>query len=310
LAIHPEITAQYADKLPEFENFWFQPTLNEMEDYLKLRGYSARTRKAYLGHVSRLAHHTKKELSHIGETEIRRYLLYLRESRQVSHSYVNQAVNAIKILWKQVLRKPLEHVEIPRPKKQSKLPEVLSKEEVVLLLESVKNIKHRAILYTVYSAGLRVGEVVRLEVKDIDSQRMLIRIYQGKGRKDRYTILSEATLQMLRQYSRSVKLSKWLFPGENEEKHIHERSVQKVFERAKNIAKIKKQVSVHSLRHSFATHLLESGTDLRYIQELLGHKNVKTTEVYTHVQQKDVMRIQSPLDTLFRKSNGNRDIHI
>ncbi len=138
--------------------------------------------------------------------------------------------------------------------------------------------------------------MVKLRVSDIDKERMLIRVRQGKGRKDRYTVLSQFTLDLLRTYAQSIKLNDWLFPGETEGIHHHERSVQKIFESAKNRAKIKKEVSLHTLRHSFATHLLESGTDLRYIQELLGHKSSKTTEIYTHVSQKAIMRIRSPLD--------------
>jgi len=189
-------------------------------------------------------------------------------------------------------------IDLERPKKEKKLPEILSKNEISKLLKAVKNLKHKAILYLVYSAGLRVGEVVKLKPTDIDSDRMLIPIIQGKGKKDRYTILSETALSILRQYVKVYKPEHWLFPGQHPDKHLTERSVQKVFDNARIDAKIRKNVSVHNLRHSFATHLLEGGVNLRYIQELLGHSSSKTTEIYTHVTQKNLSNIISPLDTI------------
>lgn len=189
-------------------------------------------------------------------------------------------------------------IDLERPKKEKKLPEILSKNEISKLLKAVKNLKHKAILYLVYSAGLRVGEVVKLKPTDIDSDRMLIHIIQGKGKKDRYTILSETALSILRQYVKVYKPEHWLFPGQHPDKHLTERSVQKVFGNARIDAKIRKNVSVHNLRHSFATHLLEGGVNLRYIQELLGHSSSKTTEIYTHVTQKNLSNIISPLDTI------------
>lgn len=175
---------------------------------------------------------------------------------------------------------------------------MLSKEEVLSLLKSVDNEKHKTILFLIYSAGLRLGEVVRLQINDIDSKRMLIKVIQGKGRKDRYTLLSDVALKQLRKYYSIYKPERWLFPGGKEGSYLTERSVQKIFERACQKAKIRSDVSVHTLRHSFATHLLESGTDLRYIQELLGHSSSKTTEIYTHVTEKKLSNIRSPLDYL------------
>ncbi len=156
-----------------------------------------------------------------------------------------------------------------------------------------------------YSAGLRVGEVVRLRCEDIDIDRKMILVRQGKRRKDRYTMLSEFALGALREYLRRYRPRTWLFPGARYGRHLHERSVQKVFQRAKEKAGIDKQVSVHTLRHSFATHLLEGGTDLRYIQELLGHESSRTTEIYTHVSQRDIGRIRSPLDQLMDGNDGS-----
>ncbi|RZN37554.1 MAG: recombinase XerC [Methanophagales archaeon ANME-1-THS] len=193
--------------------------------------------------------------------------------------------------------------EIKRPKKDKKLPVVLSQAEVSQILSSVSNIKHKAILMLIYSAGLRVGEVVRLKPEDIDSERTLIHIKGAKGKKDRYTMLSDVIIEIFKEYWKRYKPEKWLFMGIKPEKHISTRTVQAIFEHTCEKAGITKGVSVHSLRHSFATHLLESGTDLRYIQELLGHKSSKMTEIYTHVSNKDIGKIKSPLDSLFEKEN-------
>lgn len=169
-------------------------------------------------------------------------------------------------------------------------------EEVKKVLAQVQNIKHKAILYLTYSSGLRIGEVVRLKPEDIDQERSIVKVRQGKGRKDRFTILSETAYTMLKEYTNLTHPQKWLFPGQTSGSHLTERSVQKVFEQAVQRSSLSRKVSVHVLRHSFATHLLEAGTDLRYIQELLGHQSSKTTERYTHVTVKDARRIKSPLD--------------
>ncbi len=187
---------------------------------------------------------------------------------------------------------------IKRPKKDRKLPAVLSREEISKLLSSIANVKHKAILMLTYSAGLRVSEVVKLKLEDIDTERKLIHIRGAKGRKDRYTILSDVAMNTLKLYIESYHPENWLFPSKEDNSYITVRTVQRIFEDACNKAEIKKDVTVHSLRHSFATHLLESGIDLRYIQELLGHKSSKTTEIYTHVSNRDLGKIQSPLDCI------------
>jgi site-specific recombinase XerD len=174
----------------------------------------------------------------------------------------------------------------------------LSVGEVERFIARVSNRKHLAIIMVAYSAGLRVGEVVRLKISDIDPERMMIHVRAGKGKKDRYTILSSLALEVMRDYAYYYKPSKWLFPGGREGRHLTERSVQKVVERAAAKAGIRKHVTTHTLRHSFATHLLENGTDLRYIQELLGHKSARTTQIYTHVTRRDLARIVSPLDRI------------
>ncbi|MCL0060934.1 site-specific integrase [Dehalococcoidia bacterium] len=265
---------------------------------LKLRGYSPRTRKVYLHHIEHFVEHFLKDPQHLDGTQIRGYLLHLIERKRVSRAYHNQAVSALKFLYGHVWKMPKVVQDIPRPRKEQKLPVVLSQAEVVRLLSSVNNPKHRALLMIVYSAGLRVGEVVRLRLENIDGERHLIHVQDGKGRKDRYTILSEIALQTLREYWRVYRPKEWLFPGAKPGSHLTVRTVEKILEDAREKAGIAKHATVHTLRHSFATHLLEGGTDLRYIQELLGHASSKTTEIYTHVSQRDLGRIQSPLDTL------------
>lgn len=210
---------------------------------------------------------------------------------------MNIAINALKFYYGEMLKRNFVF-EIRRPKKDRKLPVVLSREEVFRLLSSVANVKHRAILMLTYSAGLRVSEVVKLSIEDIDTQRQLIHIKGAKGRKDRCTILSEVALESLKEYWSEYKPEKWLFSGAEDGRHISTRTVQAIFEQAKEKASVRKDVTIHSLRHSFATHLLEGGTDLRYIQELLGHKKSKTKEIYTHVSNKALGKIISPLDTM------------
>ncbi|MCL0080226.1 tyrosine-type recombinase/integrase [Dehalococcoidia bacterium] len=272
--------------------------LEAMDQELRLHGYAAKTRKAYLGHVDRFARFYGNDPQGLSKVTMRAYLLHLLQKQQASHTYVNQCISALKFLYEKALKEPSPMVNLPRPKRERKLPDILSRQEVLRLLEAVQNPKHRAIMLLTYSSGLRLGEVVRLKIEDIDSARRLIHLRQAKGRKDRYTVLSQVALDALRAYFKQYHPDQWLFPGAQPGRHLHERTVQKVFEQAREMAGIRKNVSVHTLRHSFATHLLESGTDLRYIQELLGHKSSKTTEIYTHVSERDIGRIQSPLDTL------------
>lgn len=206
----------------------------------------------------------------------------------------------MKFYYGTILKKKFPY-EIKRPRKDKKLPVVLSKEEIAQILSTVDNIKHKAILMLVYSAGLRVSEVVKLKPEDIDSKRKLIHIKGAKGRKDRYTLLADSVLDTLRNYWRQYEPKKWLFSSTKPDRHLHYRSIEKVFANACERANILKDATVHTLRHSFATHLLEAGTDLRYIQELLGHKSSKTTEIYTHVSRSSISRIVSPLDRLLEE---------
>ena len=270
----------------------------DLRKELTLRKYSQKTIKAYTRYNEDFLKVVGKAPGDITEVDIKNYLFHLIEERKISTSTLNSAVSALKFYYGTVLKREFLY-EIKRPKKDKKLPMVLSKEEVSRILSAVSNIKHKAIMMLVYSAGLRVSEVVKLKVEDIDSERSLIHIKGAKGRKDRYTLLSDVALGTLREYWKEHSPSKWLFPSQNNrDNHITTRTVQKIFSSACKKAGISKEVSVHSLRHSFATHLLESGVDLRYIQEILGHKSSKTTEIYTHVSAKHLTRIKSPLDSL------------
>jgi integrase/recombinase XerD len=296
------------DKLKKEQLIDLTSLIKLMEDLLKMKGYSGKTIKAYTNHIKRFSLHFMKHPKQLHRSDAEQYILHLIDRQKRSHSYVNQAVSAIKFVCEQVLGSTDTSLNLPRPKKENKLPDVLSQEEVQLILSQVQNLKHRAILFLIYSAGLRIGEAVRIKKDDIDSKRMLIHIRQGKGRKDRYSMLAQTALETLREYVKKYRPEKWLFEGGKEGRHITERSVQKVFEKACRKANISKKVTVHSLRHSFATHLLERGTDLRYIQELLGHQNCKTTEIYTHVTQHDLSRIQSPLDQIMNTDSKEGDL--
>lgn len=280
------------------KNLFNEKVVADYEDFLKLKAYSRQTKRLYMSHLTRFISFVNKDLDKVDNNDIKRFLLFLIENGSLSKSYIDQVVSMIRLLYKEVLQRQDMVLSIPRPQCDKKLPSVLSQQEIIGILKATKNEKHKTILFLIYSAGLRVGEVVRLRPEDIDSNRMLIKVSSGKGSKDRYTLLSHLALEQLRRYYRLYKPETWLFESTKPGDHITERTVQRVFENCCSLAKIKKEASVHTLRHSFATHLLESGVDLRYIQELLGHASTKTTEIYTHVTQKNIAEILSPLDKL------------
>jgi len=271
----------------------------EYLDKLKTIRYSENTIRTYsVAFTDFINYYSKKDLEEITDEDIKTYILYLVEKRKVSSSFQNQVINAIKFYYEKVLgRKKLPYVTIDRPFKERLLPNVLSEEEVMRIVNSVTNIKHKAILLTIYSAGLRISEVINLKIADIDSKRKAIIIKGGKGKKDRNSLLSGKLLLFLREYVKLYKPKVWLFEGQDGGQYSI-RSTQEIFRKALRDAKIMKKASVHTLRHSFATHLLERGTDLRYIQELLGHSSSKTTEIYTHITRKGMEQVKSPLDNL------------
>lgn len=282
--------------------------LRQVAEEIRLKGYSPKTSKAYLCHIKRYIRYFRhKNVTDLTSKEIREYLLNLINNKQCSEPYFDQVISAIKFLYNYVFKKTDLVVDINRPKKNKKLPEVLSEEEINRIFNSINNETHRLIMLIIYSSGLRISEVVRLKLDNFDFDRKLIHIKRGKGKKDRYTILSQVVINHLEKYIRLMKPDEWLFPGAKSGAHLTERSVQKVMDKAVAKAKIRKNVTVHTLRHSFATHLLESGTDLRYIQELLGHASSKTTEIYTHVSRRKLGNIQSPLDRMMLDSSDKRN---
>jgi integrase/recombinase XerD len=258
--------------------------------------YSRRTVDRYLSIVDRYARFLKIPLMESGVEDATRFLACLERDHDASASSINQAISAIRFLYTKVLGReaPLKR----RPKSDRRLPGVLSREEAMRIVVAPRNLKHRALLVLAYSAGLRVSEIASLRVIDVDLSREAILVRSGKGRKDRYTILASKTKRLLETYLDLYKPQNWLFEGQNGN-HLSTRSIQEVFNRAKVKIGLTKNVSIHSLRHSFATHLLEDGTDIRYIQELLGHANSKTTQIYTHIAKKDFLRIRSPYDRTF-----------
>jgi len=255
--ISPSVIARSGATKQSLHNF------EDLKRELLSRKYSYKTVKGYLYYNRDFLSFAGKKPSDINDSDIKDYLLHLAEERQSATSTLNQAINALKFYYGSMLKKKFIY-EVKRPRKDRKLPVVLSKEKVAKILNLTDNLKHKALLMLVYSAGLRVGEVVRLKPEDIDSKRMLIHIKGAKGRKDRYTLLLEAALKTLKEYWRQYKPTKWLFPGPDKERYITIRTAQRVFEMACEKALIKKDVTIHSLRHPFATHLLENGTDLRY----------------------------------------------
>jgi site-specific recombinase XerD len=260
--------------------------------------YSEKTIKAYKEKFEEfMNYYSGKELEEIDENMILAYLRYLVIERKISSSYQNQAINAIKFYYEKVMNGNRKVYLIDRPIKEKILPNILSVKEVEDLLRVVDNVKHKAILMLAYSASLRLSELINVKIKDIDSTRMQIRVQQGKGKKDRYTLLSRKFLDLVRKYYVEYTPKEWLFEGAAGGQYST-RSIQLIMKDAVKKAGIKKKVSIHSLRHSFATHLLENGTDLRYIQSLLGHESSKTTEIYTHVTTKGFDQLESPLDKL------------
>lgn len=264
---------------------------------LETRRYSLSTARNYTSLFAQFAHfHRDKKLTEINEWDIKAYMHRIVKSGK-SSSHQNQVINAIKFYYEQVLDMPQRFYDIDRPMKERTPSLVLSEEEVARLFRAVDNLKHKAILVTIYSCGLRISELLNLTISDIHSDRHQVVIREGKGRKDRTTILSPTTLELLRKYYRAYRPQRYLFEGPGNARYSS-RSVQSILRRALAKAGIHKPATPHTLRHSFATHLLENGTDLRYIQTLLGHSSPKTTEIYAHVSTKRLQGITSPVEKL------------
>jgi len=274
-----------------------ETALLRLTEQLMLNRYSHRTVKAYR-HCFRqfLMYFATQDPAEIKKPEIRQYLLTQLKARNWSESTQNQALNAIKFYYEKVLGQDKQLYDL-RPRRPEQLPEILSEEEVKRLMSSVKNLKHRCILMLIYSAGLRLGESVNVRLDDLLVDRRQIFIKGGKGKKDRYVILSDKLFASITEYRQIYRPQYWLFEGLNGDRYSP-RSVQQIMRRAVQASKVNPYATVHTLRHSFATHMLERGTDLRYIQHLLGHGSIKTTEVYLHVQRDAEAKLKSPLDEM------------
>lgn len=268
-----------------------------MEEELKLRGCLPRTQKTYLCWVRRFAEHYHRSPERMGNQEARDFLVHLMDSK-LSRSSVVQAFCALKFFYVHVLHRPYELEDLQFPRGRRKLPVVLSESEVKRLFGAAENLRDQAILMTLYSAGLRLGELLNLEVKDIDSSKMQIRVRAGKGAKDRNVVLSEKLLPVLRRYFRQYRPEQWLFYGQTPQQRLSDRVVQRMVHRVSRKAGLQQTVTCHTLRHSFATHLLERGTELPYIQQLLGHRSPTSTLLYARISPKALRKVTSPLDRL------------
>ena len=277
-----------------------------MIDDLRIRNYSPRTIETYTRCVAGFAKHFGTSPSQLGPDHIRTYQVFLVETKRTSWTLFNQTVCALRFLYKVTLGRPelIEH--IPYPKQEKRLPVVLSREELARFFDAIPNRKHRTILMTMYAVGLRVSEALALRVTDIDSDRMLVRVQQGKGKKDRYVPLPATLLGHLRAYWQADRPTTWLFPGSRPDRPLLPCSVQRASARARQKARLTKPATTHTMRHCFATHLLEAGTDLRTIQVQLGHGSLNTTAVYLHVATSALQATEGTPDLLRRATTGPR----
>jgi len=267
-------------------------------EMLRLENYSIHTIRNYKNWLAYFFRYfSGRKPSHINKNEILDFLVAFRKTRSWSATSQNQLINAIKFFYEHLLNRPRELYELPRARRPDQLPTVFSASEVLAIIKAADNLKHKTILCLAYAGGLRISEIVNLKVGDVDSQRMVITLRQAKGKKDRQTMLSERLLIMLRAYFKKYKPKVWMFEGQKGEQYST-RSISKIMYVCKAKAKVHKKGSIHALRHSFATHLLEGGTDLVSIKQLLGHNSLRTTMQYTHVSNKHISKIQSPLDKL------------
>ncbi len=276
--------------------------LKDFIQQLKLKAYSPSTIRTYRNEFLQLLQLLKnKPVDKLVPDDLKRYMVFAMEKEGISENTAHSRLNALKFYFEQVLGREKFFWEIPRPKKRMILPKVISEEKILTGLLAVENLKHKTLLLLAYSAGMRVSEVIQLKLTDINSDRMQITINEAKGKKDRVVTLSETILLLLRDYYKEYKPKEWLFEGQYPGEHYSARSAQTIFKDAYKNLNLPSTASFHSLRHSYATHLLENGTDITYIQKLLGHNDIKTTLRYTHVSNKDIGKIESPLDKLMRK---------
>lgn len=271
---------------------------DRMEADLKIGGYSPNTQKVYLLYARKFAAHFMRSPAELGANDVRQFLLHLVEERGASRETIRQVRASLRFLYAVTLNRPVEIEWLPVPRKQKRLPVVLSGTEVTALLGAVRTQKYRMIVAAMYAAGLRISEACTLRPEDIDSKRMVI-LVRGKGNKERYTLLSERLLSGLRKYWLQTRpQGGWLFPGGARDGHACKETARKVFHKAVRATGITKEVTPHALRHSFATHLIDAGTDVTVVQALLGHESLRATEIYTHTSVELIARTRSPLDLL------------
>ncbi|HUW06821.1 MAG TPA: site-specific tyrosine recombinase/integron integrase [Williamwhitmania sp.] len=273
-------------------------TLNDFTRYLEQRRYSPRTIQTYEHSLRQFLQWIAKPTDAITNADLERFNHHYILANSYSFAFQNQVINAVKLYFKTFYGSQFNVEMVERPRREHRLPNVLSKEEVKAILEAIKNVKHKTMLSLIYACGLRRSELLNLKPANIDSKRHLLYIANAKGKKDRIVPISDKIIDMLRAYYSTYRPKIWLFEGERVGEQYSETSLQKVLKMALRKAAIKKTVTLHWLRHSYATHLLEAGVDLRFIQELLGHKSSKTTEIYTHVSTKSLQRIKSPFDDM------------
>lgn len=293
----PEKQPAYISAVPDTD---VQKRLKSVQGKIKLKGFSLETGRNYGNHLKEyfMVISKKYNPNDVTKDTIEKYLLWRLEKKKASESDMNSHINAIKFYYEQVLGRSRMLFELPRPKKPMQIPRMFSKEDVEKILKAVENTKHKTILLLCYSSGLRVSEVVSLRLKDIDSNRMVINIKAAKGKKDRIVPLSPTTLKHLRSYFKEYKPTDFFFEGQYKGEPYSSRSIQLILAGAKKKAKVNKPGSIHALRHSYATHLLDKGVDITYIQKILGHNDLKTTLRYLHVTNRDLSKIESPLEDL------------
>lgn len=271
------------------------PLRRRMIEDMQIRRFAPATQYSYIRCVTQFAEFYGRSPEQLGLEEVRKFLVHLVNEAQVSYGALRGFVSALRFLYKVTLHKPWDVADIPYPQREKRLPRIPSRDDLVEFLTTIPNIKHRAVLMTCYGAGLRVSEAVRLQVRDLDSRRMVIHVQLGKRRKDRVIPLAPALLVLLRAYYRAVRPGVWLFPGRYGH-HLSIRAVQSAFLRAQERARLPQHLTVHTLRHAFATHLLDAGADLRAIQRLLGHACIQSTAIYTHVSTRVLEGVPNPLD--------------
>lgn len=289
-------------KKPEKRKYFHRQTTplpNGYTEKLEQKRYSESTHRTYKAYIKDFIHaFAPKSIDQLSNDDVNQYMLNLIREFEISASEQNQRINAIKFYYEKVLERPKELYSVDRPRKQKQLPQVLSKLEIKAIIGECRNLKHRCILSLIYSAGLRRSELINLQIADILSERQQVLIRNAKGNKDRYSLLSLNLLEELRKYFKEYRPKYWLFEGQYPNTQYSPTSIGKILQQASYRAKIQRRITPHMLRHSFATHLLEQGVDLRYIQVLLGHSSSKTTEIYTHVSSHEIAKINNPIDDI------------